>query len=69
MIALSNLSIKIHGNIKNSSKTMNLKYQLQHGMINLNYLTDRVLYQIFKITVSIFPKKHGEKTDNPSIRA
>ena len=37
-------------------------------MINLNYLTDHILYQIFKIILSIFKKKHGEKTDNPSIK-
>ena len=34
--------------------TMNLKYQLQHGMINLNYQVDHILYQIFKIILSIF---------------
>ena len=33
--------------IKNT-KTIDLKCQLQRGMINLNYLTDRILYQIFK---------------------
>ena len=27
---------------------MNLRYQVQHGMINLNYQMDHVLYQIFK---------------------
>ena len=27
---------------------MNLKYQLQHGMKNLNYLMDHILYQIFE---------------------
>ena len=46
------------------TKKKKLKFQLQRGMINLNCLTDRILYQIFKITLSIF-KKHGEKTDNP----
>ena len=33
-------------------------------MINLNCLTDRILYHILQI---IF-KKHGEKADNPSVR-
>ena len=47
---------------------MNLKYQLQHETINLNYLMDHVLYQIFKTILSIFKKKHGEKLDNPSIK-
>ena len=35
------------------STTTNLKYQLQHGMINLNYQADHILYQIFKIILSI----------------
>ena len=47
---------------------MNLKYQLQQGMKNLNYLMDHILYQIFKISLKIYLKKHGEKTVNPSIR-
>ena len=34
--------------------TTNLKHQLQHGMINLNYQMGHILYQIFKITLSIF---------------
>ena len=34
----------------------------------LNYLIDCILYQIFKIILNIFKKKHGEKTNNPSIR-
>ena len=34
----------------------------------MNYLTDPILYQIFKILLNIFKKKHGEETDNPSIR-
>ena len=47
---------------------MNLKYQLQHGIISLNYQTDHILYQIFKMFSSIFKKKHGKNTDNPSIK-
>ena len=43
--------------------TINLKYQHQHGMINLNYQMDLILYQIFKIILSIFVKKHGEDID------
>ena len=35
--------------LKSHVKTINLKYQLQHGMKDLNYLTDHILYQIFKI--------------------
>ena len=34
-------------------KTMNLKYQLQHGMTNLNYLMDHILHHMFKITLNI----------------
>ena len=45
---------------------INLKYQLQHGVMHLTYLMDHILYQIFTIILSIL-KKH-EKTDNPSIR-
>ena len=33
----------------------------------MNYLIHRILYQIFKIILNI-SKKHGEKTDNLSIR-
>ena len=35
-------------------------------MINLNYQIDRIQYQIFKIILSIFKKKHGEGIDKPS---
>ena len=37
-------------------------------MMNLNYLASRILSRIFKIVLSIFKKKHGEKIDNPSIK-
>ena len=36
-------------------------------MKSLNYLIHHILYQIFKIILNI-SKKHGEKTDNLSIR-
>ena len=36
-------------------------------MINLNYLMDRVLYQIFKTIWSVL-KKHGENSDKPSVQ-
>ena len=36
----------IHG------KTTNLKYLGQHGIKDLNYLIDDILYQIFKIILS-----------------
>ena len=54
-IALSNLSIcYTYKNIKNSYKIINLKYQLQHGMKNLNYLMDQILCQIFEIILNIY---------------
>ena len=46
-VALLNLSIYYAWkNIKSHIKTMNLKYQLQRGMTNSNYLMDHILYQI-----------------------
>ena len=47
---------------------MNLKYKPRHGLKNLIYLMDHILYLIFKIILNISSKKHGEKTANPSIR-
>ena len=44
---------KIH---KSHTKIINLEYQLQRGMKNLNYLMDHILYQIFKIILSISSK-------------
>ena len=34
----------------------------------MNYQTDRILYQIFKIILSIFKKKHKEDIDKPSVQ-
>ena len=48
--------------------TINLKYSHQHGIMNLNYQMDRILYQIFKIISNIFQKKHGENTNKPSVQ-
>ena len=46
-----------HGKTKKAHAiTINLKYQHQHGMINLNCLMDCMLYQIFKIILSLFKK-------------
>ena len=56
-VALSNLNINYTWkNIKSSTKIITFKYQLQHGMINLNYQMDHMLYEIFKIILSIFLK-------------
>ena len=49
-------------------RIINLKYQLQNGMKNLNFLMDLILHQIFKIILDTYLKKHGEKTVNPSIK-
>ena len=69
MLLYQTLAFTIHGKIyKSYTKIINLKYQLQCEMINLNYLTDHILYQIFKIIWLYLKKKHGEKTDNPSTR-
>ena len=51
-IALSNLNI--HEKMLSHIRTLKLKYQLQDGMENLNYLMDHILYQIFKINLNIF---------------
>ena len=41
-------------NIKSHIRTSNLKYQLRHGINNLNCLTDHILFQIFKIIWNIY---------------
>ena len=42
------LAYNIYGKIQKSLiRTINLKYQLRHGMKNFNYLMDPILYQIF----------------------
>ena len=49
------LVFAIHGKtLKNNTTTINLKDQLRHGMMSLNYQMDHNLYQIFKIILSIF---------------
>ena len=47
------------------NKQIILKYQLQRGTINLNYLMVRIQYQIFKIVLS---KKHETAAENLPIR-
>ena len=41
---------------KSCAKAMNLKYQLQRGVMNLNYLIDQILYEIFMIILNISSK-------------
>ena len=44
-VALSNLAFTINEKIlKSHIRTINLKFQLQHGMKNLKYLMDHFLY-------------------------
>ena len=60
-VALSNPSIYYTWKkIKKSYKNIKLKYQLQHGTKNLNYLMDYILYQIFKIILNIYEKTQGK---------
>ena len=43
MLLYQILACTEHGKIKkNHTKIINLEYQLQHGMKNLNYLTDHL---------------------------
>ena len=42
--------------MKSHTETINLKYQFQNGTKNLKYLMDHILYQIFKIILSISSK-------------
>ena len=59
MLLYQTLTFTIHREIKSTIshishiKVLNLKYQLQHGIKNLNYLMDYILYQIFKIILNI----------------
>ena len=54
VISLSNVSFYYTWkNIKSSYKNLFIR---QHGMMNLNYQMDLILYQIFKIILSIFKK-------------
>ena len=55
VISLSNRSVYYTWkNIKSSYNSNKFKISAQHGMINLNYLMDHILYQIFKIILNTF---------------
>ena len=57
IITLSNLSIYYTWkNIKSSYNNNKLKVSAQHGMTNLNYLMESILYQIFNIILIYFKK-------------
>ena len=50
---------KIHTTIINS------KYQLLHGIRNLNYQTNDILYDLFKIMLNMHASKmHAENSEN-----
>ena len=46
---------------KNLAKTIYLKYLPRYKMINLYYLIDYILYQTFKVILSISLKERAEK--------
>ena len=53
MLLYQILAFTVRGKIqKCHTKIINSKYQLLHGMKNLIYLMDHVLYQIFKIILT-----------------
>ena len=55
MLLYQILAYTVHGKIqKCRSKTINLKYQHQDGMKNLNYLMDHILYQIVKSILNTY---------------
>ena len=53
MLLYQFLAFIIDGKYKNNNNNNKFKYQLQLGTKKLNYLTDRILYQIFKIISSM----------------
>ena len=55
------ISYKIH-------TTINFKYQFRRGIINLNYVMDRLLCQMFKIILNKLSKKHETLTENPPMK-
>ena len=67
-VALSNLNINTYGKIEKShTKAINLKYQLQLGMKNLNCLMDHTLSDI-QDYFKYINKKHEKIGDNPLIK-
>ena len=57
-IALSNLSIYYTWkNTKSSYKIINLKYLLQHGVMNFNNQMNHIQYQIFEVILRLFLKE------------
>ena len=55
MLLYQTLAFTIYESMqKSNTNIINLKYEIQRGMINLHYITDDMLYQIFKIILSLF---------------
>ena len=50
------------------TETINLKYKLKGGMINLSYLTNFIPYQIFKIILSISSKNKKKRQPHPQMQ-
>ena len=47
MLSYQILAFTRHGKIQISHiKIVNLRYQVQHGMLNLHYMLDHIMYQI-----------------------
>ena len=66
MLLYQTLAFIIHGKrLKSYTKIINLKYQLRHGMMSLNYLMDHILHEVFKFILNIYLKNHETVTDNP----
>ena len=54
MLLCQTLAFTMDGKIqKSNAKIINLKYQLHHGMKNLNYRMDHILHQRFMIVLNI----------------
>ena len=71
VIALSNLSIYYTWkNIKSSYNNNKFKTSAPtwNDESELHLKMDLILYQIFRIILTIFKKKHGEDIDKPSVQ-
>ena len=68
-IPLSNFTIcYTWKNKKSHIRTITLKYQLQPGIKNLNYVLDHILYSDIQYYFEYIIKKHEKVANNPPIR-
>ena len=68
-IPLSNCTIcYTWKNKKSHIRTITLKYQLQPGIKNLNYVLDHILYSDIQYYFEYIIKKHEKVANNPPIR-